>query len=544
MAPWWPGDRHRAPDEEGDSDMQDVIQAFHDIQPAPANPAQAVSFGTSGHRGRSLAGSFNRAHILAVAQAVVDYRRQAGITGPLYLGRDSHALSRPAWETALQVLIANDVEVRIERDGELTATPVVSRAILAHNAEADAPCADGLIVTPSHNPPEDGGIKYNPPHGGPAEGDVTGWIERRANELLAQEREAVAEVALEEALAQAVRHDMVGEYVDGLASVVDLGAIKNAGLTLAVDPMGGTALPVWQAIVERHGLILEVVNTEVDESFAFMPPDHDGKIRMDCSSSAAMAHLLAMKERFDLAFGNDPDADRHGIVDAAGLMNPNHYLAVAIDYLLTHRDGWGETLKVGKTLVSSSIIDRVVAARGRELHEVPVGFKWFVDGLHRGWLAFGGEESAGASFLTLDGRPWSTDKDGILLCLLAAELMAVTGKRPSEAYRELTERHGAPHYRRVDTACTPEQQRAFKRLEPSSLAVTTLAGDRVERMLVTAPGNEASIGGLKVETANGWFAARPSGTEPLYKVYAESFRGEAHLQALIEEAQTMLDAAL
>ncbi|WP_136246807.1 alpha-D-glucose phosphate-specific phosphoglucomutase [Halomonas borealis] len=524
--------------------MQDVIQAFHDIQPDPADSAQAVSFGTSGHRGRSLAGSFNRRHILAVAQAVVDYRTEAGTIGPLYLGRDSHALSRPAWETALQVLIANGVEVRIERHGELTATPVISRAILAHNDEAGVPRADGLIVTPSHNPPEDGGIKYNPPHGGPADGEATGWIERRANELLSQGLDSVAKVSLDEALGRAVRHDMVGEYVDALASVVDLPSIAASGLRLAADPMGGTALPIWQAIVERHGLNLAVVNTELDASFAFMPADHDGKTRMDCSSPAAMANLLAMKEDFDLAFGNDPDADRHGIVDAAGLMNPNHYLAVAIDYLLTHRPGWGDERKVGKTLVSSSIIDRVVAARNRVLHEVPVGFKWFVDGLHEGWLAFGGEESAGASFLTFDGRPWSTDKDGILLCLLAAELMAVTGNSPSEAYFELTERHGAPYYRRVDSACSPEQQQAFKRLDPASLGVTTLAGDAVERVLVKAPGNDAPIGGLKVETANGWFAARPSGTEPLYKIYAESFRGEAHLQALIEEAQAALAEAL
>ncbi|MFG6179539.1 phosphoglucomutase [Halomonas sp. THAF12] len=524
--------------------MQDVIQAFHDIHPDLDEAGQAVSFGTSGHRGRSLAGSFNRAHILAVTQAVVDYRRQAGIEGPLFLGRDSHALSRPAWEAALQVLVANGVETRIECDGELTATPVVSRAILHHNADPQQARADGLIVTPSHNPPEDGGIKYNPPHGGPAEGEVTGWIERRANALLSQELDSVAEVSLDEALAQAVRHDMVGEYVTALASVVDLSAIAASELRLAADPMGGTALPVWQAIVERHGLNLEVVNTDVDETFAFMPPDHDGKIRMDCSSPAAMANLLAMKDDFDLAFGNDPDADRHGIVDAAGLMNPNHYLAVAIDYLLRHRPGWETSLKVGKTLVSSSIIDRVVADQGRGLHEVPVGFKWFVDGLHEGWLAFGGEESAGASFLTLEGRPWSTDKDGILLCLLAAEIMAVTGKRPSERYRELTARFGAPHYRRVDTSCTPAQQQAFKRLDPASLMLSSLAGDPVERLMANAPGNGAPIGGLKVETANGWFAARPSGTEPLYKIYAESFCGEAHLQSLIDEAQAKLDAVL
>ncbi|MBS9404243.1 phosphoglucomutase, alpha-D-glucose phosphate-specific [Halomonas sp. TRM85114] len=524
--------------------MQQILQAFDDIHPDPSEPGQAVDFGTSGHRGRALAGSFNRGHILAITQAVVDYRRAAGITGPLFLGRDSHALSRPAWECALGVLVANGVAVRIERDGELTATPLVSRAILQHNARPGVAFADGLIITPSHNPPEDGGIKYNPPHGGPAEGEITGEIERRANAYLAAGLDGASSMALDEALAGAERHDMLGDYVAALDEVVDMAAIADAGLKLGADPMGGTALPVWQAIAARYGLALEVVNTELDEAFAFMPPDHDGRIRMDCSSPAAMANLLAMKSRFDLAFGNDPDADRHGIVDADGLMNPNHYLAVAVDYLLTHRPSWPETLRVGKTLVSSSLIDRVVAARGRPLHEVPVGFKWFVEGLHEGWLAFGGEESAGASFLTFDGRPWSTDKDGILLCLLAAEIMAVTGRRPSDAYQMLTTYHGRPHYRRVDTPCSRAQQQAFKGLDPSALAIERLAGDPVEQILTTAPGNRAPIGGLKVITTNGWFAARPSGTEPLYKVYAESFVSEAHLERLIEEAQACLAAAL
>lgn len=521
--------------------MQAVIQQFHAIRPDPEDPRQAVSFGTSGHRGRAQEGSFNHDHLLAITQAVVDYRREAGITGPLFLGRDSHALSAPAWACALRVLVANGVTVHIEREGELTATPLISRAILQHNAAGTSAPADGLIITPSHNPPEDGGIKYNPPHGGPAEGEITGDIERRANRYLAEGVVGIARVSREEALASAHRHDFVGEYVAALGEVVDMAAIAAAGLRLAADPMGGTALPVWQAIAERYALDLEVVNPHLDASFAFMPPDHDGRIRMDCSSSAAMANLLAMKADFDLAFGNDPDADRHGIVDAAGLMNPNHYLAVAIDYLLTHRPEWSAALKVGKTLVSSSIIDRVVAARGRELYEVPVGFKWFVPGLHQGWLAFGGEESAGASFLTRDGCAWSTDKDGILLCLLAAEILAVTGKRPSEYYRELTERHGEPHYRRVDTPCSREQQQAFKGLTAERLTIETLAGDAVARVMVTAPGNQAPIGGVKVETASGWFAARPSGTEPLYKVYAESFRGPEHLQALIEEAQALLD---
>lgn len=520
--------------------MQAATQQFHAIRPDPTDAGQKVSFGTSGHRGRAQAGSFNHDHILAITQAVVDYRREAGIAGPLFLGRDSHALSAPAWECALQVLVANGVAVHIERDGELTATPLISRAILRHNAGGTADQADGLIITPSHNPPEDGGIKYNPPHGGPAEGEVTGEIEKRANRYLADGAEGIASVSLSEALAGAQRHDFVGEYVAALGEVVDMPAIAAAGLRLAADPMGGTALPVWQAIAERYGLDLQVVNPRIDASFAFMPPDHDGKIRMDCSSSAAMANLLAMKADFDLAFGNDPDADRHGIVDAAGLMKPNHYLAVVIDYLVTHRPGWAAILKIGKTLVSSSLIDRVVVARGRELYEVPVGFKWFVAGLHQGRLAFGGEESAGASFLSLDGRPWSTDKDGILLCLLAAEILAVTGKRPSDYYCELTERHGEPHYRRVDTPCTREQQQAFKGLTAERLNIETLAGDAVTRVMVTAPGNQAPIGGVKVETASGWFAARPSGTEPLYKVYAESFRGPEHLEALIEEAQALL----
>ncbi len=524
--------------------MQAVIQAFDEIQPDPADPSQAVRFGTSGHRGSALQGTFNRNHIAAIAQAIADYRRQAGYRGPLFLGRDSHALSRPAWECALQVLVANGVEVRIERDSDLTATPLVSHAILRHNAGHPSELADGVIVTPSHNPPEDGGIKYNPAHGGPAESEVTGCIERRANHYLAEGLAGIALVSLDEALAQAGRHDFLGAYVEALGQVVDMPVIATSGLRLAADPMGGTALPVWQAIAERYDIDLKVVNTRLDERFAFMPADHDGKIRMDCSSTAAMANLLAVKDDFDLAFGNDPDADRHGIVDADGLMNPNHYLAVAIDYLLAHRLGWSPALKVGKTLVSSSIIDRVVAGQGRELYEVPVGFKWFVEGLHQGWLAFGGEESAGASFLTHDGQPWSTDKDGVILCLLAAEIMAVTGKRPSEYYRELTDRYGAPCYRRVDAPCSREQQEAFKSLSPEALGTDTLAGDPIRQAMIVAPGNQAPIGGLKVLTDNGWFAARPSGTEPLYKLYAESYLGECHLDALINEARQCLDRAL
>ncbi|GHE20541.1 phosphoglucomutase (alpha-D-glucose-1,6-bisphosphate-dependent) [Halomonas urumqiensis] len=535
--------------------MQALLNAFHERKPDPAEPTQRVQFGTSGHRGSALAATFNADHILAIAQAVAEYRREQGYTGPLYLGYDTHALSRPAWECALQVLVANDVAVRIEAGEGVTATPVISRAILAHNSDAHnaevGALADGLIITPSHNPPEDGGIKYNPAHGGPADTDATGWIQDRANALLAQGVSSmkkglagVKQVPLAQALEAAEPVDMTGEYVSALGDAVDMAAIQRAGLSLGVDPMGGTALPVWQAVVRHFGLDLEIVNERIDPTFAFMPPDHDGKTRMDCSSPAAMANLLAIKDRFTLAFGNDPDADRHGIVDAAGLMNPNHFLAVCIDYLLTHRPQWSAELKIGKTLVSSSMIDRVVADHGRALYEVPVGFKWFVEGMHGRWLAFGGEESAGASFLTLDGKPWSTDKDGILLCLLAAEITAVTGKTPSEHYRALTERHGEPFYRRVDTPCTPEQKAAFKGLTPERLTATELAGEPIESVLVNAPGNGAPIGGLKVVTANGWFAARPSGTESLYKIYAESFVGEAHLAQLLDEAKALLDEVL
>lgn len=524
--------------------MQAVLDAFYEIAPNAAVAEQQVMFGTSGHRGCSLNGGFNRAHIMAIAQAVADYRQTKRITGPLFLGRDSHALSLPAWEVVLQVLAANAVEVHIEAEVELTATPLVSHAILQHNTHHPQWLSDGIIITPSHNPPTDGGIKYNPPHGGPADADTTAWIEEQANRYLASDVGDIAVMPLSEALDHATRHDFVVDYVAALDQVVDMSAIAKARLKLGVDPMGGTALPVWQVIAKRYLLDLDVVNTQIDSSFAFMPLDHDGKVRMDCSSSAAMANLLAIREQFDLAFGNDPDADRHGIVDAFGLMNPNHFLAVCIDYLLGHRPEWSNQLSVGKTLVSSSLVDRVVADHARTLYEVPVGFKWFVDGLHQGWLAFGGEESAGASFLTRRGKTWSTDKDGIILCLLAAEITAVTGKTPSEYYRELVQRHGEPHYRRVDTPCTPEQKAAFKRLKPESLTTDTLAGDLIEQVLMSAPGNQAPIGGVKVMTENGWFAARPSGTEALYKVYAESFRGKQHLNELIESAQSLMDQVL
>lgn len=503
-----------------------------------------VSFGTSGHRGSALAGTFNQAHLQAIAQATVDYRRQAGISGPLFLGQDTHALSGPAWQTVVQVLTANGVQVRIAAAGQFTATPLVSRAILRHNAGQSGLQADGLIITPSHNPPEDGGIKYNPPNGGPADTDVTAWIEQRANHYLQNGCREVRQLEMEQALARVQEYDYVGEYVGELAQVIDLPAIRRAGLKLGADPMGGTALPVWQLLAQDEGLGISVTNELVDASFAFMPPDHDGRIRMDCSSSAAMKNLLDIRHDYDLGFGNDPDADRHGIVDRAGLMNPNHFLCVCVDYLLTHREQWSKDLKIGKTLVTSSMMDRVVASHGRQLYEVPVGFKWFVEGLHGGWLGFAGEESAGASLLTLDGKPWSTDKDGIALCLLAAEITAVTGLLPSEYYAELEKQHGSPLYRRIDAPATAAQKAAFKRLDSAAITSTTLAGEPIVDVLTAAPGNGAGIGGIKVVTANGWFAARPSGTEALYKIYAESFRGEAHLQSLIDEAQQLLAAVL
>ncbi|MDQ7733381.1 phosphoglucomutase (alpha-D-glucose-1,6-bisphosphate-dependent) [Halomonas sp. SpR1] len=529
--------------------MESTVKAFYEQRPSASVVGERVTFGTSGHRGRSIERTFNAAHIYAITQAVVDYRREAGYQGPLFLGFDTHALSRPAWECALQVLAANKVPVFVEKAHGYTATPLISQAILHHNhaqdlAMLDVALADGLIITPSHNPPEDGGIKYNPHHGGPADTDTTGWIELRANAYLLRQLEDVPTVPVDKAIAHAQEYDFTAHYVAKLGSVVDIAAIQEANLALGADPMGGTALPVWQAIAAHYNLNLDVVNTAVDPAFAFMPPDHDGKIRMDCSSPAAMANLLKIKDRFDIAFGNDPDADRHGIVDASGLMNPNHFLAVCIDYLITHRPVWAASLKIGKTLVSSSMIDRVVASHQRELYEVPVGFKWFVDGLHEGWLAFGGEESAGASLLTLDGKAWSTDKDGIVLCLLAAEIMAVTGKTPSEYYRTLTERFGEPFYKRVDTACSSEEKAAFKKLSAESVTEKTLAGDAITDVLVAAPGNGAAIGGIKVTTENGWFAARPSGTESLYKVYAESFKGEQHLDKLIENAKALLAEAL
>lgn len=524
--------------------MQQLTQAYAEHSVDAQNPAQQVAFGTSGHRGSPLKGTFNRPHLLAISQAVVDYRQQAGIDGPLFVGRDTHAASLPAWQTVVQVLVANGVDVRLSKDDVVTATPLVSRAILNYNAERSEHLADGLIITPSHNPPEDGGIKYNPPNGGPADTDVTDWMQQRANQYLVEGCSQVRHMPLDEALAKASCHDFVQEYIADLDQVINLAAIRRAGLKLGVDPMGGTALPVWQALAQDASLGLTVTNAQIDESFAFMPPDHDGRIRMDCSSPHAMANLLQIRQDYDLAFGNDPDADRHGIVDAAGLMNPNHFICVCIDYLLTHREDWPRELKIGKTLVTSSMVDRIVAAHSRSLYEVPVGFKWFVDGLHGGWLGFAGEESAGASLLTLDGQPWSTDKDGIVLCLLAAEITAVTGLLPSEYYAQLEKKHGQPVYQRVDAPASAEQKAAFKRLTGDSVTQTELAGEPILQALTEAPGNDAGIGGLKVMTENGWFAARPSGTEALYKIYAESFLGEEHLKRLMEEAQQLVNASL
>ena len=510
-------------------------------------PAQRVAFGTSGHRGTALAGSFNEAHILAITQAVCECRRNHGIHGPLFLGKDTHALSAPAEMTALEVLAANGVETHLQAGDGYTPTPVISRAILVHNREATAPRADGIVITPSHNPPQDGGIKYNPPHGGPADSDLTTWIERRANALLANGNRDVLRlpVAAARAAATTMAEDFVAAYVADLDQVIDMEAIRAAKLRIGVDPMGGAAVAYWKPIADRYGLDLDVVNPRVDPAFAFMTLDHDGKIRMDCSSPHAMAGLVQLKDRYDIAWGNDADADRHGIVTpSGGLLNPNHYLAVAIGYLLTHRPQWPEKAAVGKTLVSSAMIDRVVAGLGRRLLEVPVGFKWFAPGLGNGSIAVGGEESAGASFLRRDGTAWTTDKDGVVLGLLAAEITAVTGKDPGTHYRELAARYGTPYYVRIDAPASPAQKAAFKQLTPERVRTTTLAGDAIVARLTRAPGNNELIGGVKITTANGWFAARPSGTEDIYKLYAESFVSPEHLQRIVTEAQRIVGDAL
>ena len=536
-------------------DIPALLRAYDDIRPDPSDPAQRVAFGTSGHRGSALRGAFNEAHIVATTEAICRYRTRQGYTGPLFIGRDTHALSEPAWRTALEVLVANGVEVRVDAADGFTPTPAVSHAILVANRGrnlAGGPAsglADGIVVTPSHNPPDDGGFKYNPPNGGPADTDVTRWIQDEANRILeatgSDGLDGVPRLPFEHARAQANAYDFLARYVDDLDSVVDMAAIAGSGLRIGVDPLGGAAVAYWGVIGERYGLDLTVTNEAVDPAFGFMPLDWDGKIRMDPSSRFAMARLVELRDRFDLALGNDADADRHGVVvPGAGLMNPNHVLAAAISYLFGGGREWDDKVTVGKTLVSSSIIDRVVADLGRGLLEVPVGFKWFVDGLVDGSVGFGGEESAGASFLRRDGTVWTTDKDGIIACLLAAELTAKLGRNPADVYAGLTDRFGQPAYRRIDAPATPELKAALGRLAPESVAATTLGGDPIVAKLTRAPGNDAPIGGLKVVTAQGWFAARPSGTENVTKLYAESFRGEDHLGRILEEAQAILDAAV
>ena len=528
-------------------DLARLEREYYARVPDPDDPAQRVAFGTSGHRGSSLNGSFTESHILAITQAICEYRRTRGIDGPLFMGKDTHALSGPAQRTALEVLAANEVETVIAQADGVTPTPVVSRAILAHNAESAQHPADGIVVTPSHNPPQDGGFKYNPPDGGPADTDVTRWIEERANALLRDRNRGARRIPVERALNAPTTHqrDFVLPYVNDLRNVVDVEAIRGARLALAVDPLGGASLPYWEPINAVYGLDVDVVNPKLDPTFSFMTVDHDGAIRMDCSSPYAMARLVGLKDRYRVAFANDPDSDRHGIVTpSAGLMNPNHYLAVAIHYLLTHRPDWPARAVVGKTLVSSSMIDRVVADLGRELREVPVGFKWFVKGLFDGSFCFGGEESAGASFLRRDGTVWTTDKDGIIMDLLAAEITAKTGREPGEHYRDLAAKFGAPSYQRIDTPATPEQKAKLAKLSPESVQASTLAGEPITAKITRAPGNDAPIGGLKVTTSSGWFAARPSGTENITKIYAESFRDAAHLELLLREAQEIVRAAI
>jgi len=520
---------------------------YFERRPDLDDPSQMVIFGTSGHRGSPFSGSFTEAHILAITQAICDYRLAHGTDGPLYLGKDTHALSDPAQRTALEVLAANGVETMIQRDNGVTPTPVISRAILVYNRGRKEHFADGIVVTPSHNPPEDGGFKYNPSNGGPADTDATHWIEGRANELLRGGNAGVKRVGYEAAFTSSTTHqeDFVLPYVRDLANVVDIEVIRGAGLKLGVDPLGGAALPYWEPINTLFGLDVNVVNPQIDPAFSFMTVDHDGKIRMDCSSPYAMARLVGLKDKYDVAFANDPDSDRHGIVTpSAGLMNPNHYLAVAIGYLLSHRPMWAANVAVGKTVVSSSMIDRVVEKLGRKLVEVPVGFKWFVPGLLDGSCCFGGEESAGASFLRLDGSVWTTDKDGPIMDLLAAEITARTGKDPGEHYRELTGQFGTPYYRRIDAPANLEQKAKLRRLSPDTVTESRLAGEPITARLTQAPGNGAPIGGLKVVTASGWFAARPSGTEDVYKIYAESFHSEAHLNAILNEAQEIVSNAM
>lgn len=524
-----------------------LVSSYYTLKPDPSNPAQAVEFGTSGHRGTSSTGRFNEDHILAISQAICEYRKAQGIAGPLFLGMDTHALSEPAFMSALQVFAANGVATMIDADRGFTPTPVVSHAILGHNRNSKDALADGVVITPSHNPPSDGGFKYNGTNGGPADSATTTTIQNRANEIIANQLADVKSISLVDALASefVTQYDYITGYVDDLENVVDMDAIRKANLKIGVDPMGGAGIAYWEPIAKRYSLNIEIVNERVDPTFSFMRVDKDGKVRMDCSSPSAMAGLIDLKDRFDIAFGNDPDYDRHGIVTpSVGLMNPNHYLAVAIEYLFQNRPQWADSVAVGKTLVSSSMVDRVAADLGRTLCEVPVGFKWFVDGLVDGSLGFGGEESAGASFLRIDGTAWSTDKDGIILDLLAAEILAKTGKDPGQHYQGLVEKFGDPVYARIDAPATAAQKSALKELSPESVLSKELAGDAIEAKLTSAPGNDAAIGGLKVVTKNGWFAARPSGTEDIYKIYAESFLGQEHLERIQTEAKQIVADAL
>jgi len=528
-------------------DPEQLIREYYVRKPDPAEPAQQISFGTSGHRGSPLTGSFNEAHILAIAQAICDYRRRHGISGPLYMGRDTHAVSGPAQRTALEVLAANGVETVIQGGNGVTPTPAISRVILAHNRGRTDRLADGIVITPSHNPPEDGGFKYNPTNGGPADSEVTNWIQERANALLRVGNADTKRVPFVAAIGSATTYedDFIAPYVDDLRNVVDMEAIHAARLKLGVDPLGGAAVHYWEPINAAYKLDIAVVNPQVDPTFSFMTVDHDGKIRMDCSSPYAMARLVGLKDQYQVAFANDTDADRHGIVTpSAGLLNPNHYLAVAIRYLLRHRSGWSAAAAVGKTLVSSSLIDRVVAGLGRALWEVPVGFKWFVPGLSDGSVCFGGEESAGASFLRMDGMVWTTDKDGLIMNLLAAEITARTGKDPGEHYRDLTAEFGTPFYSRIDAPATPEQKARLGKLSADAVRASTLAGEPIVAKITRAPSNGAPIGGLKVSARSGWFAARPSGTENIYKIYAESFKDEHHLEAIVTEAQEIVRKSL
>ncbi|MEP6775301.1 MAG: phosphoglucomutase (alpha-D-glucose-1,6-bisphosphate-dependent) [Chloroflexota bacterium] len=528
-------------------DASKLQAQYYDIHPDPTDPAQRVQFGTSGHRGTSSNGSFNEDHILATTQAIVEHRRGQGITGPLFIGMDTHALSGPAQKTALEVLAAHGVTVMLAADDAYTPTPVISHAILTYNRGRDTGLADGIVITPSHNPPSDGGFKYNPPNGGPADVDITTWVQNRANQLLQEKLHGVQRADYKSALKAPTTHhyDYVTPYVSDLKEIVDMDAIRDANLHIGVDPLGGSSIAYWEPISRMYGLNITVVNKIVDPTFRFMPVDHDGKIRMDCSSPYAMANLVKLKDDYDIAFGNDPDADRHGIVTrSAGLMQPNHYLSVAIWYLFQNRPNWPRTASIGKTLVSSSMIDRVGHEIGRDVYEVPVGFKWFVPGLLDGSLGFGGEESAGASFLRLDGTVWTTDKDGIIMNLLAAEITARTGKDPGTHYRDLTGRLGTSYYTRVDAPATPQQKARLKALSPEDVKVGSLAGEPITARLTKAPGNHAEIGGLKVVAENAWFAARPSGTEDVYKIYAESFQSKEHLHSVLKEAETIVNSAL